>query len=327
MPARTVVFHGVRKFDGVEYRNLTGGEYIQMSGRAGRRGLDDAGTVVLMCDSKLEPSAARSIVKGTPDPLHSAFRLTYASLLCMLRLDQAADTAPERLIGSSLKQFQARAQLPALQQRLAAVDEAAKGVSGTVDDAAGELYHLLCDKARIEQELRDVENRPKHAVPFLQPGRLVRVARLRESAKGTALASSRDDSLPVPPDDRDVLSGDVDAVWGAVISFERLRATASGAGKAQASDKVSADPDGGPGIVKDVAEALDASYIVDVLAHVRPTDSSVPFHQRRELLCHDDAASEALVVTVPLTQLAGLGTARIKLPKVLKAQEHRWDAS
>lgn len=70
MPAKTVIFTSVRKFDGDKFRWLSGGEYIQMSGRAGRRGLDDRGICILMLDEKLEPAVAKSMLKGAADPLN-----------------------------------------------------------------------------------------------------------------------------------------------------------------------------------------------------------------------------------------------------------------
>lgn len=53
MPARTVVFDSIRKHDGTVFRDLLTGEYIQMAGRAGRRGLDPTGTVILLCKANV----------------------------------------------------------------------------------------------------------------------------------------------------------------------------------------------------------------------------------------------------------------------------------
>jgi superfamily II RNA helicase len=70
MPAKTVVFTNVRKFDGDRFRWLSSGEYIQMSGRAGRRGIDQRGICILMVDEKMEPSTAKMMLKGSADSLN-----------------------------------------------------------------------------------------------------------------------------------------------------------------------------------------------------------------------------------------------------------------
>lgn len=57
MPARTVVFDSIRKHDGIAMRNLLPGEYVQMAGRAGRRGLDSTGTVIILCKGDVPETA------------------------------------------------------------------------------------------------------------------------------------------------------------------------------------------------------------------------------------------------------------------------------
>lgn len=109
MPAKTVVFANVRKFDGKEFRTLSGGEYIQMSGRAGRRGLDDRGIVVMMVDEKLEPTAAKGMVKGETDRLDSAFHLGYNMILNLMRVE---GISPEFMLERCFYQFQNSASVP-----------------------------------------------------------------------------------------------------------------------------------------------------------------------------------------------------------------------
>ena len=62
MPARTVVFDTIRKHDGTNFRNLLPGEYIQMAGRAGRRGLDTTGTVIILAKGDVPELASLHIM-------------------------------------------------------------------------------------------------------------------------------------------------------------------------------------------------------------------------------------------------------------------------
>ncbi|KAL1412136.1 Antiviral helicase ski2 [Vanrija albida] len=88
MPAKSVVFAGIRKHDGVSFRNLLPGEYTQMAGRAGRRGLDTTGTVILLPGEELPPvKELHEMMLGTPNRLTSQFRLTYNMILNLLRVE------------------------------------------------------------------------------------------------------------------------------------------------------------------------------------------------------------------------------------------------
>ncbi|KAI9729729.1 MAG: hypothetical protein M1834_006680 [Cirrosporium novae-zelandiae] len=90
LPTRTVVFSGYRKHDGHSFRNLLPGEYTQMSGRAGRRGLDPVGTVIIVTSGKDEAPPAgelRQMILGDPTKLRSQFRLTYNMILNLLRVE------------------------------------------------------------------------------------------------------------------------------------------------------------------------------------------------------------------------------------------------
>lgn len=113
MPAKTVVFTGVRKFDGREQRNLSSGEYIQMSGRAGRRGLDDRGVVIMMVDEKLEPAAAKEMIKGEADRLDSAFHVGYNMVMNLMKVE---GISPEYMLERCFFQFQSSMGVPKLQE-------------------------------------------------------------------------------------------------------------------------------------------------------------------------------------------------------------------
>lgn len=90
MPARTVVFSGLKKHDGVSFRTLLAGEYTQMAGRAGRRGKDKVGTVVILSEGGADmPSSLmlQGLLLGQPTRLASQFRVTFGMILGLLRFE------------------------------------------------------------------------------------------------------------------------------------------------------------------------------------------------------------------------------------------------
>lgn len=117
LPTKTVIFASVRKHDGRSFRTLLPGEYTQMAGRAGRRGLDPTGTVMIMVDSEIPASSSfRELILGNPTKLHSQFRLTYNMILNLLRIEALR---VEEMIKRSFSENANQVMLPEHQKNVA----------------------------------------------------------------------------------------------------------------------------------------------------------------------------------------------------------------
>lgn len=89
-PASSVTFSSIRKWDGASDRVLEPGEFVQMSGRAGRRGLDTVGSVFIYPTPADFPSELelKQLLTGAHKRMKSRFRLTYNMILNLMRVDE-----------------------------------------------------------------------------------------------------------------------------------------------------------------------------------------------------------------------------------------------
>ncbi|KAF2142553.1 uncharacterized protein K452DRAFT_318154 [Aplosporella prunicola CBS 121167] len=172
MPAKTVVFTSVRKFDGVTQRWVTPSEFIQMSGRAGRRGLDDRGIVIMMIDEKMEPAAAKEIVRGEQDKLNSAFYLGYNMILNLMRVE---GISPEFMLERCFFQFQNTASVSGLEKQLNELEHDKSSLDISDEATIREYYELRQQLNTYTKDMRDVITHPNYCLQFMQSGRLVRV--------------------------------------------------------------------------------------------------------------------------------------------------------
>ncbi|XP_047426042.1 exosome RNA helicase MTR4 [Mugil cephalus] len=172
MPARTVLFTSARKFDGKNHRFITSGEYIQMSGRAGRRGMDDRGIVIFMVDEKMSPAVGKQLLKGSADPLNSAFHLTYNMVLNLLRVEEIN---PEYMLEKSFYQFQHYRALPGVVEKIKKLEEQYHTIEIPNEESVVTYFKIRQQLAKLAKEIQEFIHKPKYCLPFLQPGRLVKV--------------------------------------------------------------------------------------------------------------------------------------------------------
>lgn len=157
LPTRTVVFSGFRKHDGRAFRDLLPGEYTQMAGRAGRRGLDTVGTVIIVAPGADEAPPAprlRQMMLGDPTKLRSQFRLTYNMILNLLRVEALKI---EEMIKRSFSEDATQALLPEHEKgvRLGEAElEKIKREPCPICDIDIEACHTACvEYAKLNAEL------------------------------------------------------------------------------------------------------------------------------------------------------------------------------
>lgn len=157
LPTRTVVFSGYRKHDGHSFRNLLPGEYTQMAGRAGRRGLDKVGSVIIVPpggDDAPPVAELRNMILGEPSKLRSQFRLTYNMILNLLRVEALKI---EEMIKRSFSEHATQQLLPEHEKdvKLAQADLAKvkREPCGICDGVVDECHQAAQDYKRLTTEL------------------------------------------------------------------------------------------------------------------------------------------------------------------------------
>lgn len=149
MPARSVVLEQLEKFNGQARVRITPGEYTQLTGRAGRRGIDTEGHAVIAWTGESTPEELASLASRRTYPLHSAFKPTYNMAVNLI--DRLGVAGTRDVLETSFAQFQADRSVVSLaasiqEQRasLAAYEESMRCDRGDFSEYA-ELRRQLSD--------------------------------------------------------------------------------------------------------------------------------------------------------------------------------------
>lgn len=174
MPARTVIIESLMKFTGEKHEQMTPGEYTQLSGRAGRRGIDELGHCVVLLQRFLHFEGITRLASTRTYPLMSSFRPSYNMAVNLVRNYDHSEA--EHLVNSSFAQFQADRDVVKLERGrdekeayLASYRERMRCEKGDIDE-----YRELLDRLKKDEERRGGSRtratRINEAILRLRPG-------------------------------------------------------------------------------------------------------------------------------------------------------------
>ncbi|KAI9057026.1 antiviral helicase [Trametes sanguinea] len=175
MPAKSVVFSHIRKHDGRSFRDILPGEYTQMAGRAGRRGLDPTGTVIIVANDELpEQGILHNMILGTPTKLQSQFRLTYNMILNLLRVEALR---VEEMIKRSFSENASQKLLPDNQKKVIETEKKLSSMPQLSCDICSSdieaYYDTSFNIVEMNQRLLAMAAATPHGSKLLSSGRVV----------------------------------------------------------------------------------------------------------------------------------------------------------
>ena len=162
MPARSVVLEKLVKWDGSSHVDVTPGEYTQLTGRAGRRGIDTEGHAVVVAHSGLDPVQLAGLASKRLYPLRSSFRPTYnmaVNLVAQVGRDRARE-----VLETSFAQFQADRGVVGLARQAQAHTEALDGYAQAMECHQGDFTEYAV-AAPPDQRTREGPRRARRPPP------------------------------------------------------------------------------------------------------------------------------------------------------------------
>ncbi|MEX2099988.1 MAG: DEAD/DEAH box helicase, partial [Acidimicrobiia bacterium] len=177
MPARSVVIEKLSKFTGERHEFLTPGEYTQLTGRAGRRGIDELGYAVV-CWSPFVPfEQVAALASRRTDALRSSFRPTYNMAANLVRRYAAAEA--RHLLNLSFAQFHADRDVVTLERQLERNTEMLTRARATAHSDFGDLAEYRGMRHELDSLRRDrgAHRRIEEALVALRPGDVILVRR------------------------------------------------------------------------------------------------------------------------------------------------------
>jgi ATP-dependent RNA helicase HelY len=151
MPARTVVLERLVKFNGEAHLDLTAGEYTQLTGRAGRRGIDIEGHAVVLWQPGVDPGRVAGLASTRTYPLRSSFRPGYNMAVNLI--DRVGVTAGRALLEQSFAQFQADRSVVGLARR---IERNVEGLAGYAEAMACHVGDFA-EYARLRRQISERE--------------------------------------------------------------------------------------------------------------------------------------------------------------------------